>query len=291
VQWISSPYDLLISNSANIRKEVAIIQTKDFHNDLELSGIRMVLDETDALAPSKTLLFVKNRHHLLENKLSFEFNEPIGLHPTLKISNLSNISQSSPHSSCELFIYNTISQELFFDKYQYDTTSLTLLNSWGEHDLEAPIWKVSQFGSIQLFQVNTDQLTEKNEVEIKFHSRYLNPSQSNQFNAITPNVFWACDSRQFIDDFEEIRNNPFDSFGLGYESLFEDDTVFCHMEKDRRVLEYTIPRGDKKDFNSIQYITLGSVVIGVLYILFKITKAFIRANGTKKTISEEKKKK
>lgn len=271
IQWISSPYDLLIDKTPKLRNEVALIKTKKLGVDLEVSGIRVVLDEEDSLPPTKTLFFVKNRHNKISDQLDIEFQEPIGLHPTLKISNFENLSDP-PHSSCELFLLNMMNSQLFFDSYQYDKKKFTLIGAWGESNLEAPIWKVSKFGSVQLFQLNHEVLKSLNEFEIKFHSRYLKPSSNNEFEFITPEIFWACNAEEFIEDFIEFNSNPFNNYGLGYESFFEETTNFYHLNKNNRVLKFEIPTPDAKDVELVQNITFITLTIGLFYLITKFFK-------------------
>lgn len=285
IEWVTEPYEANIRKS-NIRKEVALFQANQLSiDDLELSGIRTVISEEEYIPPTKTLLIVKPRHQVdTKTTLNYTFDQPIGLHPTLLIKGLNTTTTPSPpFPECELFMYSDLPNTLFFDKYQYDTSRLSLLSAWGEDDLEAPEWKVARYGSAQLFHITNTT----SDIELKLHSRYIIPSASSTFDLLTPEVFWACDADDYMEkeDRDRIDGNPFESYGLGYESFFEPSTVFYHLKKSQGKLEYTIPTGDKEDFPIIQKWTAAVVLIATFYLLWKLWKAFISLetkNGTEK---------
>jgi hypothetical protein len=275
ITWTSQPYDSKIVKS-DLRKEVALFQALDLYGDLELSGIRTVLDD-EYTPPEKTLLIVKPRHTELDEQLQMSLSQPVGLHPELQIKGFSG---KKPHPNCDLFIYSTLPNVLFFDKYQYNENKIKLLNSWGENDLEAPAWKVEKFGSAQLFHVlnNTDG------IDIKFHSRYIKPSAPNIFKFFIPEVFWACEAETFMEEWDKIEANPFETYNLGYESFFEPSTVFYHYKRNTTDLRFTIPTAEAADHGKVQLITSAVVLIGSLYLLFKLFASFTALNrpSTKK---------
>ncbi len=265
VQWVSSPSDFKISKTTKIRKELAILQPKDLVPDIELAGIRTVLGQ-DYLPPTKTLIYIKPRHFPTSKTIHYELQSPIGLHPILKLSDL---NYTPPSENCKLFWVSTVDNRLIFDKYQYDEKKFQLLQSWGETDLEAPVWKVSKFGSIQFLEV-----LNKTNLEMTYHSRYIEPSSDGKTVFLTPNVFYACDSPELIEDHQLIEKNLFDSYGLGYESFFDKDTIFFHFENEPKTLEFNIPTAKVEDFNRIQLTTLSVVSIGTLYLLYKLFRTF-----------------
>lgn len=279
ITWISEPFDSSIVKSDH-KKEIALFEARDLYGDLELSGIRTVIGP-DYTPPEKTLLIVKPRHSQLDEQVSMELSQPVGLHPELRIS---NISDNRPHESCELFIYNTIPNVLFFDKYQYNDKKINLLQSWGEDDLEGPVWKVEKFGSAQLFHV----LNYTEGIEIKFHSRYIKPSSLNSFNLPTPELFWGCEADTFMEDWENIATNPFETYNLGYESFFEPSTVFYHYKKNTQSIPFSIPTADAKDFSTVQYITLIAVILGSLYLFRKLFQSYATLSKTTPTTTEKK---
>ncbi|KAH3667768.1 hypothetical protein WICMUC_005300 [Wickerhamomyces mucosus] len=277
ISWISSPFDIILTQSDTITKELGIFEVKNYdEEDLELSGLRTSLKKRDYTPPTKTLLIIKPRHHNINTTINYSFETPIGLHPKLKVTNLSDLSK--PHETCELFLYSHLENSLIFDKYQYDTRHLSLIDTWGDNDLELPKYKINQYGSIQLFQF----LDIPDTLEIKYHSRYLKPSNetNEHFKFLTPSIFWACDSSVITEDYKLIEKNPWDSFGFGYESFFEDTTVFYHYTNNATVLKYEIPVGLLGDFEKVQLVTLFSVLIAVAYLLFKIVKSFTSKTTT-----------
>ncbi|CEP23172.1 Protein PBN1 [Cyberlindnera jadinii] len=274
ITWNSEPFDSTIERTNEIRKEVALFESKELYGDLELVGFRTVIGE-EYQPPEKTLLIVKPRHSLVKDTvLGVSFQQPVGLHPDLHIDFSPNVT--SPFSSCEMFIVNTMPSVLFFDQYQYNEDKLHLLSSWGENDLEAPNWKVEKFGSVQLFKVKDYT----NGVDIKFHTRYIKPSTENHFKIATPEVFWACEADLFMADWDMIERNPFDNYNLGFESFFEPSTVFYHYNKNVSSLPLTIPSADADDFSTVQIVTSVSVVIGSIYLLMKLFGSLVALNRT-----------
>lgn len=275
IQWISSPSDIQIAKSSNIRKEIAILQPKDMVPDIELAGIRTVLGE-DYTPPTKTLIYIKPRHFATNKSINYKFQMPLGLHPTVKVS---DIDYNPPGDNCKLFWVSTVDKRLIFDKYQYDEKRFKLLQSWGETDLEAPVWKVTQFGSIQFLEVLS-----KTGLEMTYHSRYIEPSSDGGTSFLTPQLFYACNSSELIEDNELIESNPFDSYGLGYESFFDKDTIFFHFNNEPNSLFFNIPSVDVETFDKVQLTTLSVVAIGTLYLLYKLFRVF-----TTPTVSKSKK--
>jgi len=270
IQTISSPSDTIINSYNGIRKEIAILQPKKSIPDIELSGIRTILskDSTEYLPPTKTLIYIKPRHFQTASTLNWELNQPIGLHPTLK----TQLEYNPPHSDhCKLFWISTLPNRLIFDKYQYNGRKFQLLSSWGETDLEAPEWNVSKFGSIQFLEVLNSNTSD---IEMTYHSRYITPSSNGTTNFLTPQLFYACDGEKIIEDYEQIELNPFDNYGLGFDSFFESDTVFFHLDNGNEVLKFDIPTADVNDYFKVQLITLSVVFLGGFYLLFKLFKAF-----------------
>lgn len=274
LQWISDPSDITFSKS-NLRKEVAILQPKNLGSDLELAGIRSVISSEEFVPPTKTLIYVKPRHQNINESVNFNFETPVGLHPTLQLSDL----QTEPisESNCKLFWISTVTNRLIFDRYQIDSNKFQLLNSWGDTDLEAPVWKVSKPGSLQILEV-----LDKKDLKMTYHSRYIEPSVSTETELLNPSLFYACDSEGLIEDHELISLNPFDSYGLGYDSFFDKDTVFYHFQNDQGSSKFNIPTAELQDYKKIHSITTIVVLLGTIYLLFKIfsTKIFTRSTTT-----------
>ncbi|KAH3686850.1 hypothetical protein WICPIJ_002177 [Wickerhamomyces pijperi] len=278
IKWMTPPHDIIVAPS-QIKKELGLFQARKFdEEDLELTGLTLTIQDQDRFVePSNTLLILKSRHQTIGNGLHFQFKEPVGLHPTLQISGLS--ATSKPYANCELFMFSHLQNSLIFDRYQYDEKSLSLINSWGENDLELPQYKVDRYGSIQLFQVLDKGGDLVDSVEIKYHSRYLavdeGNSTSGSFELLTPSLFYACDSSENLKDAELVSTNTFDSYYLGYESFFEPSTNFYHFSNNQSTLSYDIPRGKAGDFAGVQLITFASVVLGTLALLCKVYGSLI----------------
>lgn len=272
LQWISLPSNISLSKS-NVRKEIAILQPKRLGTDIELAGIRSVISSEEFIPPTKTLIYVKPRHQSINETIKFNLETPVGLHPTLQLSNI----QSPPLSedNCKLFWISTVTNRLIFDKYQIDTNKFKLLSSWGDTDLEAPVWKVSNWGSLQILEV-----LDKENLKMTYHSRYIQPTINSETELLNPSLFYACDSEGLIEDHELITLNPFDTYGLGYDSFFDKDTVFYHFQNAEGISKFNIPTAEVTDYKKIHFITTAVVLLGTFYLLFKMFKAKFSKNST-----------
>lgn len=123
----------------------------------------------------------------------------------------------------------------------------------GAHDLEAPDWRVPQWGSAALLQIaypSSDQLRRQQQQQttafsatVPLHLRYLPPSSSSStggsstggdggiahVHVAPPAVFWACPPSS-VDVDNDMAINPFDRVALGYDALFSEQTVYHHLE-------------------------------------------------------------
>ncbi|CCH45413.1 hypothetical protein BN7_4995 [Wickerhamomyces ciferrii] len=290
IQWISIPSTNSITtiNKSQFQKEIAILkpQSQDLE-DLELSGLRTILSPINEnyLPPTKTLIYLKPRHKFIpSSNTSISLSEPIGLHPVIKFQ---YIPPSVDQDHCKLYISTLLPSHLFFDKYQFNSNSLQLLGHWGESDLELPLWKIKKFGSLQLFEIKNHT----NDLELIYHSRYLDPFTNPivQFNK--PDFFYACDSL-ILSDPEHVELNPFDDSLLGIDSFFTKDTVFYHLDHDsNQDLQINIPNLSILDYLKTQLITLFIVLIGTGWLLYKIfNTGSSKTNKKAKKINIKKKK-
>ncbi|KKY20608.1 putative protein pbn1 [Diplodia seriata] len=232
--------------------------------ELSLSGFLTVVGDDTKAKP--TLFSFPSRHHPLPSTAHpvhptyyTTFNEPTGLHPTLKLSfPRPKKTLIPPGPSCLLHAYITLPSTFFLDKYQFSDTlylaSHNLRNIFahaGATDLEAPDWVVPQWGSVALFElahpvphpddtdsappsadaaVSDSEDDDSNfEATIPLHLRYLPPSanSSGLVNASLPwpTVFWTCPAEEGT----KMSVNPFDRTNLGYEGLFGNRAMFYHV--------------------------------------------------------------
>lgn len=210
-----------------------------------------------------TLFSFPSRHHRLPSPAHAVhptyhtlFDQPTGLHPTLRLSfPRPKETLIPPGPSCALHTYLTLPSTFFLDKYQFSdplflsSHNLRHLRALaGATDLEAPDWVVPQWGSVALFELEqpvphpdtedavVDASRSPNthedadfEVTIPLHLRYLSPAanSSGLVNASLPwpVVFWACPA----DEGTKMSNNPFDRTNLGYDGLFGNRVMFYHV--------------------------------------------------------------
>ena len=205
-------------------------------DDLNMSGFLTVLGESKKPAP--TMFQFPSRHHKHPSRFSSAFIEPTGLHPTLQLS----ISSSQPpkgRENCKLNAHLTLPRSIFPDKYQFrDSLYMASKNLTAlRHvtlpvDLEAPEYTMSLWGSSLLVELAPPPpAAESWTAEIPLHLRYLLPTESGYRTTSLPApvVFWACGA----DEESRLGVNPFDRVGLGYDGLFEGNTLFYHLGRER----------------------------------------------------------
>ncbi|EDO18947.1 hypothetical protein Kpol_2002p17 [Vanderwaltozyma polyspora DSM 70294] len=230
--------------------------------DINLTGVRCTWDDDDNQLEGcqKTMLFYNPAHINLADKIGDDTNQqildiesPIGLHPKLLID-LRN--QTNSGKNCKYFLYSQLPLQLFVDKFQSDPVVL-----FGEHDLELPDYKLkSSWGSEVLFALENDKLN-----EITLHSRYVEPVEGGGYLNVgfNPAVFLACDSGN-----DNIKQNPFYSKGLGFESFFTDDTIFKHIAN--KDITVPIPRPDTEVYQTVTTITSVCLIVSMIYLFRKL---------------------
>lgn len=265
--------------------------------------------------PESTLFSFPTRHYALP-KSSFRtsFEQPVGLHSTLRIAldirSSSDVVASNP--TCALHTYLTLPSPLFLDKYAFtdklflEAHGLRGLRSIsGATDLEAPDWAVNQWGSASLFELQPpkDNRTETVEITIPLHSRYMSPTSGGYSNVTIPYpvVFYAC--KAMDEDSPPLSTNPFDRTNLGYDGLFGERTIFYHVSPrlhaestdNKLKLDVTIPVLDLDKASYIAPMTVLVIMLGSLWICWKLFGPFqgvptqpLVASDEKQTIDNSK---
>ncbi|AGO10782.1 AaceriAFR733Wp [[Ashbya] aceris (nom. inval.)] len=233
--------------------------------DVSLSGFRCTWlrdgsGRTDAC--QKTLLMYKPAHvETREPAVGIDLVQPAGLHPAIDVD-LSGVSASGP--TCAHYVFLQLPAQLFVDKFQQPPDLL-----FGEDDLELPEYKVQAWGSEVVYALEPGRVN-----RVQLHSRYARPGLGRGYEVVPvwPYVFEACDTGSV-----EVSANPFYSKGLGFEAYFTPDTVFNHRNSTR--LSITIPRGNSRDFASIQYVTVLSILLSVFYITYCLFRRPVAGNA------------
>jgi hypothetical protein len=278
-------------------------------SDLSLNGFLTVLGEDDHAKP--TMFSFPSRHHALgptqahAQKYTVSLDEPTGLHPIMRISfpssRLLNEPTNKPsESTCALQTYLTLPSHIFADKYAFLSNDPLFQKSHnvgklhsiaGDPDLEAPDYVVKPWGSTMLLDIQTPEsfgngsigTADTWDVTIPLHLRYLAPNDGgfSEVKVPWPIVFWACTA----EDGTKFPVNPFDRIHLGYEGLFGPRTMFYHLDPtphDGRLVERIfVPVLDSKaaDAASIEYLTIAAIMLGFLWIVYKLKplRAFPRS--------------
>mmetsp|Transcript_40 Transcript_40/g.44 ORF Transcript_40/g.44 Transcript_40/m.44 type:complete len:452 (+) Transcript_40:31-1386(+) len=264
-----------ITNNPKINKEIGLfliekgISTED---DIVLSGLRVLLNgdsvENDEYL-QKTLFHVKKRQR--QSIGAYESNvEENGMHPFLTTTIHSEEPKDDDLIQCKLYYYLDLSKSVFVDKYQLPKEFTSYAN-FGNTDLELPEYKISEWGSELLMEIENHQ-----QISLPLHSRYQLPSNESgirKTNINNPLIFYGCD----VKDSYLLEGSPFDNrldFGGNYERFFTDNTVFYHLLSPESQLNINIPRGNTL-INKINNSTNLVFIVGVLLIFFKIVQGFL----------------
>ncbi|KAL8997470.1 MAG: hypothetical protein Q9169_003250 [Polycauliona sp. 2 TL-2023] len=296
-------------NSAKTEVGVFASRPPTEPQELSLDGHSTVIGEDER--PKRTRFSFLSRHHPVPltsgSGFSTTFPTPRGLHPTLRLTFPSPIVR--PVQGCALHTYLTLPSSFFIDKYQLASPNFLVANNLrgirallGETDLEAPKWVVKKWGSIVLLeiahrepnQVVGPKSTEPQwHVDVPLHARYLPPAAGGAASVDLPwpIVFWACPAEEETD----LHGSPFDRVNLGYESLFGPATTFCHfrqqpqVEGGRRVEQVQVPVMDLQESGWVENWTIGVVLLGALWVMYKLLKfSFSRSRANKRSSTRQK---
>lgn len=295
-----------------VRTEVGILstdkpQTLEPH-EIGISGLLTVLGQDSQ--PSPTMFSFPARHRDAESTFSAQFLAPAGLHPILQLRLASN-SPPSPEDSCTPYAYLTLPRTVFADKYQLSdplflaSKNLTALRySTQPVDLEAPEYVMTQWGSSVLLQLAPPRSGQEKKAkadegewtaEIPLHLRYLSPEKGG-YSAVDvpyPTVFWACEAGEGV----AFPPNPFEKGNLGYDGLFDEGTVFWHVEPrpvgggSSLVNAVRVPVLDLDKAGWVNAGTAAAVLVGFAWVVWKLVGVYRAAGGVGDEGLKEKEKK
>ncbi|KAL2148166.1 hypothetical protein VTH82DRAFT_8031 [Thermothelomyces myriococcoides] len=305
---------LRATSHPRLRTEVGILST-DKPKTLEaheigITGLLTVLGQDSR--PSPTMFSFAAKHRDAESAFSARFLAPTGLHPTLQLRFTSrnprplSESEGGDTGSCHPYAYLTLPRTIFADKYQLSDPLFlasknlaALRHTTRPVDLEAPEYAMSQWGSAILVELappkggesggggNGKEGGAENDewtAEIPLHLRYLAPA-SGGYSTISvpyPAVFWACEPEQEAEAFPP---NPFEKARLGYDDLFEEGTVFWHVQPRPPtgnvgdgwlVNEVRVPVLDVEKARWVNAGTAAAVAVGFAWIVWKLIGVYLR---------------
>lgn len=314
-EWTTyNHWNLAINGVPTDRNELGILRASAelspaaSPGELQMEGFLTVLGQDDA--PKPTLFSFPSRHQSLlssqaqAQQYTVSFDQPTGLHPTLRItfpsssSSLLDAPSNRPtDSTCALHTYLTLPSVLFPDQYAFPQqhpdplfTSahniLTLHSLSGELDLEIPDYATQKWGSAMLLELATPANSSSTgttpwSITIPLHLRYLPPSPSGYRTVTIPHplLFWACTA----DDGTKFPVNPFDRVNLGYDGLFGPRTMFFHLEPkaERLVESIKVPVLNEgvMGFNRVEWVTGCLVLGGFLYVAVLVLRGIWRGTG------------
>ncbi|KAJ4304045.1 protease B nonderepressible form [Collariella sp. IMI 366227] len=284
--WPYQRQSVQATSRLGIRTEVGILsndnpKTLERH-ELGISGLLTVL------GPDST-------------PLTNDFLTPTGLHPTLQLRLSSPTppplaSSDDSDAICFPYAYFTLPRTIFADKYQLAdplflaSKNLTSLRYTTDPvDLEAPEYVMPQWGSsilVQLVPPTTPSPSSSSEKRVKqepewtaqipLHLRYLTPAPGgySTIEVPYPAVFWACEPEE--GEGMEFPPSPFEKGRVGYDGLFEQGTVFWHVEPkpvegdNRLVNQVRVPVLDLDKAGWVNAGTAAAVLLGFAWVVWKL---------------------
>ncbi len=201
--------------------------------------------------------------------------------------------------ACAPYAYLTLPRTIFADKYQLSdplflaSKNLTALRYTTQPvDLEAPEYVMSQWGSSVLVQLASPPKGEGEwTAELPLHLRYLASAQGGYADVSVPYpaVFWACPAEAGV----KFPPNPFEKDNLGYDGLFDQRTVFWHVEPrpvagGSLVNQVKVPVLDLDKAGWVNAGTAAAVLVGFAWVVWKLYGVYSRGGAAK--VEGEKKK-
>jgi hypothetical protein len=249
-----------------------------------------------------TVDVVKHRKH--PGTFSAELIKPAGLHPTLQL-NMKTQKPPAGLDHCKMYAYLTLPRNIFADRYQLqdalflESKNLAALNfSSDPVDLEAPEYTVKAWGStilVELAPKPDDYSDNPWKAQIPLHLRYMAPEAGGyaRFDLPYPAVFWACEFP--VSDHDKSLWNLWRVRSVGYDALFQDNTVFWHLNP--------VPRGGVSLYNTVvvpvansdqmAWVGVGTalaVVLGTCWVIWTLLAAWLAGFNNQTSITTSTKK-
>ncbi|ODV90407.1 hypothetical protein CANCADRAFT_106301 [Tortispora caseinolytica NRRL Y-17796] len=194
---------------------------------------------------------------------------PVGLHPKLEIEY--NVKKA-PEGQCKLYSLWTLPKDVFIDRNQFDLHGLVEL--YGETDLELPAYAIEGWGSVLLQEIVDDS-----PFVVPLHSRYETPNKEPFVVKVPePLVFYACEKPESLVDTATSafqRPEPF------YMSFFPKHVIY-HLAARGTGVTIGIPTLDPGHAGQIEVFTVGTIVIGFLYLLIRLSGVILGSSEAKK---------
>lgn len=296
---ISPPHiqTLSVAVAASSRTEVGIL-APDRPSTLQkqeegVAGMLVILGEK--ASPSPTRFAFTPKHRRADGFFASEILPHTGFHPVLQLKLKLSIPPVDSNN-CILYAYLSLPKYIFGDRYQLLDPLFLQANNIsklhfisGAAELEAPNYSLSNWGSSLLFQLapHTQSLEYKAAflqdiwaAEIPLHFRYLQPNTRGYEKIIVPQpiVFWACP----LASNTSIRKNPFELSHIEYNGLFDQRTIFWHVDP-IEIMEslnhtslfhtITVPVAFISQTNLVGIVTIIIVFLGLIWITYNLHKA------------------
>ncbi|KAL7934449.1 cytochrome P450 [Trichoderma chlorosporum] len=304
--WPLQKREISVPASPKGRTEVGILSMgapvgMESH-EFGVSGVLAVIGETKE--PSPAVFAFAARHRAASGSFTSTFEQPTGLHPTLKLSLSTTAPPLDDDAECAPYAYFTFPKVIFADRYQLaDELFLASKNLAAAKyvsepvDLEAPAYTTKEWGSNVLLELAPpkDKAAAKDwTVEVPLHLRYLKPSPTGKEEAGIPYpaVFWACNGEKDA----AYAVNPFDRANLGYDGLFSPDTTFWHVNPKpeaggRLINNISVPVATEGASQWVGVGTAVAVALGFIWVLTKLMGGYAKSGHGAVKVAEDKGKK
>lgn len=245
-------------------------------DNISLSGVRIKSHQGRFESPKKTEFQIIPQNRFLPLSASMEIVKPAGLHPVLKVmtscvveSPLKMTENGTEKDLCKLYYMTKIPRDFFIDRYQFESQRAALMQLFGETNLELPTYKIDQWGSLSLFQINATNMTD---FEIPLHLRYPQPGESGYVNVNLPTgeLFWSCDIGE--KDADVMRRNPFNGISPEIKSVLGDAKAFYHFRNSQTHVELCVPRAVSDDSEWMNWTVVAILATSVWYLMVKLLK-------------------
>lgn len=245
-------------------------------DNISLSGVRIKSHQGIFDSPKKTEFQIIPQNRFLPLSATTEIVQPAGMHPVLRVktssvvnSPLKTIESGMEKDLCKLYYMSSIPKDFFIDRYQFQSQRAAILHLYGETNLELPTYKIDQWGSFSIFQINATNMTD---FEIPLHLRYPKPGESEYANIILPagELFWSCEISE--KDAEVMHKNPFNSISPSIKSVLGHSNALYHFQTSQRFLELAVPRAVSGNSEWMNWTVVALLATSFWYLVSKMLK-------------------
>lgn len=163
--------------------------------------------------------------------------------------------------SCSLHAIYALPKAYFFDIFELQASMTDKWQLFGEGDLEAPLWKISGWGSLAMVDI---PLRVPFGLNVPIHARYLPPNNGSRNEAVViqpPKLFSRCP----LPD-AAFEDSPFDTPTFLTSLLGEAEQFRFYNDVAANQFEAHIAVADANALKGVTVATLATVLLGTVWI-------------------------